>query len=193
MKILIIAITLILLSLNNILAQGTILIRGSCFMIDPANSFIVSLDSYIDSTGVCKTIYLDTLNFVDSKGMKQGSWIEYGVLCLPYFEFQKKDSIEYLDYPVCLNIRFWGKYVNNKRHGRWVAYHDNRSLWKDVTYKHGKVVGDFVVWYRDGTPRISGKQISSTHHKVTYFNYDGTVKKVRNEDSYSIDFDYGPY
>jgi hypothetical protein len=116
-------------------AQGTVVIRGTDILFDPNNRFLVSFEWNRASK---KRIFLDTINYTNSKGLKQGWWLEFKVefqIWDPSLEDHLQDTTTYrythqslpketvsFIYPTQFDITFWGKYVNGKREGRWVAY-----------------------------------------------------------------------
>ena len=98
----------------------------------------------------------DTLNHIDSDGLKQGQWITYGnnQLLPGYSPDQKVQE---------------GYYVDGKKTGVWINYHPSGYIHQQVTYVNARPNGPVRIYYRSGILQESGDfngtaWITSTHY-----------------------------
>lgn len=85
----------------------------------------------------------DTINRRDDKGMKQGYWIYYGI---------DRPSLGYADSARIME----GRFVDDKREGKWIMY--DRSGWvkKEVEAKEGRIYGQYTEYDSLGRIRERG-------------------------------------
>jgi len=49
-----------------------------------------------------------------------------------------------------------GNFADGKKDGTWRSFHLDGSSWSTHTYDDGLQIGDYSVWHRNGSLRISG-------------------------------------
>jgi antitoxin component YwqK of YwqJK toxin-antitoxin module len=100
----------------------------------------------------------DTINRVDAEGKKQGYWIRFGSTrpgsC--YQEFQKMEE---------------GIYLNNRKTGLWKEYYCSGSLKNELNFADGKVNGEAVMYYENGSISECGTW-KNNRWINTYYQYD---------------------
>ncbi|GAF02862.1 toxin-antitoxin system YwqK family antitoxin [Saccharicrinis fermentans] len=120
----------------------------SCFLI---SSIIIGNCASINILGQSNKEYL---NKIDEAGMKQGYW-----------EIKKDDRVVEE-----------GNYVNNKKHGIWKAYYENRKLKHEITFVNGEAQGPAHFYYENGKLRESGNwQKDHWEGSYQYYYESGTI------------------
>jgi antitoxin component YwqK of YwqJK toxin-antitoxin module len=95
------------------------------------------------STGYCFS-QSDTLNQIDSTGLKQGHWVFLGA---------DKPNKGLCD--TCIYEE--GRYVNDRKEGEWIRYHKDGLTPKLIgEYKRGRPNGLYTKYYASGDLRESG-------------------------------------
>ena len=81
----------------------------------------------------------DTVNKTDEKGLRQGYWVHYG---RDFPDMGYPDSVKIME----------GRYVNNRKEGKWIKYYENGRSRKLVGfYKENKASGSYVRYNSKGT------------------------------------------
>lgn len=53
-------------------------------------------------------------------------------------------------------LRIEGMYLNDQKHGKWIAYYSNGNTWTINNYEKGEYHGEYLMYNPDGSLRISG-------------------------------------
>jgi len=70
------------------------------------------------------------------------------------------DSVTMIDQTLTFasgEVNFQGKFLNNKRNGKWEAFFQNGNRWSENNYVEGVFHGPYLVWYENGQLRIKGQ------------------------------------
>lgn len=92
----------------------------------------------------------------------------------------KHQLLEEITYYDNGKIQMEGKYVNNKRTGKWVAYYSTGKTWSIAEYKDGLRQGIAKVYYPNGNLRYLGQYKEDKKDGLWKF-YDGknTVIEIK--------------
>lgn len=178
-------ISIVILS-NLLFAQNIKPFNGRFILVDTTLNHIVSFDTLSNSEGSLVYIYRDTMNMIDHNGMKQGLWLEDFKRCKFYHQTKPKEEI--FDWPECIRIKLYGKYINDKRDGIWKAYYQNGNIRENFNYKNGELKGDFYLYYENGKLKMYGKQISSDEFEISRYNEQGILLIRQIQKSSEITF-----
>ena len=85
----------------------------------------------------------ETINHVDTSGLKQGKWVYYGK-DRPTAGFPEDSIIEE------------GNYIDNKKNGIWVKYYDSGRIKLKGEYFNNRPCGHFQTFYENGVLRQVG-------------------------------------
>lgn len=117
----------------------------------------------------------DTINKVDSNGMKQGLWLYYNFTEPIYqqtiWDFIEDtvvitsdiDSISTLKYGKH-EIIGMGYYRNNLKQGIWKGYYENRNIRKIFNFVNDTVSGEFYYYYKNGNLKYKGNIANYNEH-----------------------------
>ncbi len=101
----------------------------------------------------------DTINRIDSKGLKQGLWRKYYETDTLYFE---------------------GYYKNGKRTGTFRTFHKNGQIQSILKFRGNTVISDAELMYDTGILMAKGKYIDKTKDSLWVF-FDEEGKKSAEE------------
>lgn len=109
---------------------------------------------------------LDTINFVDSNGKKQGQWIVTGKdkqgTC--YKSDQKIET---------------GKYKDDRKTGVWTEYFCNGNIKNILTFKNGRPEGPAKTYFESGNIKEEGTwQANRWVGKYKSYSDDGKVQEL---------------
>jgi len=98
---------------------------------------------------ICKIVtaqsVADTLNATDATGKRQGKWIILNkMLEKPKQEYKPEQKVEE------------GKYVDNKKTGKWLEYFPNSVLKSKITYENNRPNGYAIMYHDNGKIREEG-------------------------------------
>lgn len=69
-----------------------------------------------------------------------------------------------------------GKYIDGRKHGRWITYHENGVIGLDINYKEGKYFGPWKAYRINGNLWAEGNFNSKNIGTMKEYNYDGRLK-----------------
>lgn len=72
-----------------------------------------------------------------------------------------------------------GNFVHGKRNGIWTIWDKNGTKLSESTYQNDKLNGKFIRWYSNGKIESEGTYSDDKINSVTYYNPDGSLRKVR--------------
>lgn len=127
----------------------------------------------------------NSLNSVDSLGMKQGLWTEYRIpiqflkgkvgIEIPevegeYYFLTEKYHRKY--FPI---VKSTGEYVNNVKEGLWTEYYSNDIIRSEVEYRNGVPYGDCKLYWNNGNIKLELSIDERTTYNVNILKMDGTI------------------
>lgn len=126
---------------------------------------IIFIFFYLSSAIIAQTdksISLDTLNFIDSTGKKQGHWlITNSMLHKPcYADDQKVEE---------------RKYLNNKKIGVWTEYYCSGKIKCILTYVNGRPWGPSKLYYENGQLKEEGNWEKNRWVQHKKYTIDGNI------------------
>ena len=105
----------------------------------------------------------DTINILDSKGLKQGYWIVFGQ-SKPKSCYKPQAKVEE------------GNYKDNKKTGIWIEYFCNSNIKSKVTFTNGRPDGPATMYYENGKISEEGVwKINRWVGKCITGDKDGTI------------------
>lgn len=130
----------------------------------------------------------DSLNVIDAMGKRQGAWTLYGrdkkdPLFKPEAKWQEGRYKDSQKIGVWIEYFFTGKkkseltYVNNRPNGHAIMYSENGIKSEEGTWVGSRWVGDYNLFYEDGTPRqaFNYSQIGQREGPQTYLHPNGKI------------------
>lgn len=127
----------------------------------------------------------NSLNSVDSLGMKQGLWNEYRIPIMfltenvgieipkideEYYYLTEKHHRKY--FPIVKSV---GEYVNNAKEGLWKEYYSNGTIRSEVEFKNGVPYGDCKFYWENGNLKFELSIDERTTYYVKILKWDGTI------------------
>jgi antitoxin component YwqK of YwqJK toxin-antitoxin module len=98
----------------------------------------------------------DSINFIDTSGLKQGLWI--------YYDKSNQNVIEK------------GNFLNDLKNGTWCCFYSNGIKKSEITYILGKAKGKATFYYEDGTIRETGNwQVDHWVGNYKYYYKTGQI------------------
>lgn len=99
----------------------------------------------------------DTINKINSQMQRNGNWV--------YFYSSNKK-----------NIKYKGKYVNNKKEGLWITYYKDGTRKSELTYKKGETIGPARFYYPNSNVKEEGYwQSKSWVGPYKYYHENGNL------------------
>lgn len=133
----------------------------------------------IDST-LTKPKQKETLNFTDSKGLKQGKWVKKWKGKIVYVEHYKDNLLHgyYAYYLAGNEIACDGNYINGKREGMFFSYYDfkSKSIEMESFYKNDTSIwGGFPAAMEDRLVPVKGFWINKDTVFIQAPDYYGKI------------------
>lgn len=116
----------------------------------------------------------DTINYVDSSGLRQGFWISFGK--------SYPDQGYHAD-----QIVQTGYYLNSQPEGKWVKYWPNGAMAQRIYYKNGIAEGRYTNFYQSGNLEEDGQWWAG--HPVGYvrkYYETGMISLLEEYDSSGV-------
>jgi len=108
----------------------------------------------------------DTLNQIDSAGLKQGYWILYG-----------KDK-RLPDYSPDQMVEA-GRYVDNRKTGKWIKYFPSGKVKNEITYLNSRPHGPAKIYYPNGKVKEEGIwKGNKWHSQYKEYNEHGCISYI---------------
>ena len=145
-----------------------------------ADSVTLNTDTTLLDSVITKKPDVETLNFTDSKGQKQGKWVKKWKGKIVNVEHYKDNLLHgYSAYYLDGNeITSDGNYVNGKRDGLFFSYYDykSKSIMMEVYYKNGiRIWGGFPACDKNRLVPVKGFGINRDTIFIQAPDYDGKI------------------
>lgn len=76
-------------------------------------------------------------------------------------------------------LQIEGEYLNDKRHGKWMAYYKDGTEWSENNYKDGEYHGPYKQWYPNGQLRVSGQYVEGKEvGEWLFYDEEGNIATV---------------
>lgn len=76
------------------------------------------------------------------------------------------------------NLSFQGSFQDGMRSGIWDWYFDNNQLGKTVTYNNGRLNGEVVFWYADGSKKLQMSYLNGRKSGPLKYWYQNGVQRI---------------
>ncbi|CAN5198682.1 hypothetical protein BH09BAC5_BH09BAC5_20770 [soil metagenome] len=142
----------------------------------------------LTGSGYAYSAASDTIGQVDAAGKRQGYWILYGrdkkdpayAADAKWQEGRYKDSQKmgvWIEYFPTGKTKSELTFVNNRPNGHAIMYNDNGKKAEEGTWVGSRWVGDYKLFYDDGTPRQSFNysQLGQRDGTQNYYHPNGKV------------------
>lgn len=81
------------------------------------------------------------------------------------------------------SIKIEGGFLDGKKHGLWLSYYDDGSIWTKNNYNTGVLEGPYEMYTRTGTPKLQGHYTSGKESgKWKVFDESGQLIEERDMD-----------
>lgn len=137
---------------------------------------------------------IDSLNYTDKEGLKQGKWIEYDSTLVKsmsmssYKLYGQDSSVSHgyhhtvLDSFFTYNVKLCGNYFNNKKEGLWTNTLRKTEVTKELFYSKGKLLSP-VLFFRGMKPHsIASYDTKKEKWLIEFFQPD-----LKTNASYYVD------
>jgi len=129
----------------------------------------------------------NSINKLDSLGIKQGYWIEYDSLAVEGYSVSEQITPDSLGKSDCQyfvatkhkQIKHVGLYSNGNKTGVWKLF-KGKSLWMKVSYSNGDRV-KIEVLFSNGKPLYVAEKVSNENFVVKEYSKKGLLIKEKYE------------
>jgi len=156
--------------MEHIVNQGVLLYcSASIWIMRPTSILLICLMALSIELRAVERNESDTLNQIDSAELKQGYWILYG-----------KDK-RLPDYSLDQKVEE-GRYVNNRKTGKWIKYFPSGKVQNEITYINSRPNGPARIYFPNGKVKEEGIwKGNKWHSQYKQYNEHGCISYILEE------------